>query len=51
MAINLMYILAGSGTRVILQKYFGVESAMAHTLIGFSMAILIPIIGLIIIER
>lgn len=42
LVIFLVHILVGSGSRVILQKFFGVESGFSHLLLGVSLGLAIP---------
>jgi fucose 4-O-acetylase-like acetyltransferase len=51
MAIYLMHVLAGSGVRVILQKFLGVEDAVIHLVAGVSLAVLIPLLALQLFRR
>lgn len=44
MAIYLMHILIGSGTRILLQKVLGFDSLMGHLLAGCSLGLLLPMI-------
>ncbi len=50
MVIYLMHILAGSGTRIILVKLFGVESTIIHVLVGVLLGILLPLVALRVIN-
>lgn len=43
LGIYVMHILAGSGTRIILQKFLGIDSAWIHLLIETVMGVLIPL--------
>jgi len=51
MAIYLMHILAGSGSRVILSKAFGVDSVVIHLVVGCLVGIMAPLIALILIDK
>lgn len=51
MSIFLMHVLAGSGTRVILNKVFHIESFTIHVLVGCIVGITAPVLVLIIIEK
>jgi len=51
LAIYVMHILAGSGTRIVLQKLFGVETAGLHLLIGSLSGILLPLLALQVIHN
>jgi fucose 4-O-acetylase-like acetyltransferase len=46
MAIYLMHILAGSGVRVILSKFLGVDSLYVHIIMGTFLGVLIPLLAL-----
>ena len=50
MAIYLMHILAGSGTRVVLSKLLAIESGFAHLIIGTLAGILLPLGALKLIK-
>ncbi len=51
MAIYLMHILAGSGSRVVLYKFFGVDSVLVHLILGCLVGIISPIIALFLINK
>ena len=51
MAIYLMHILAGSGSRVILSKAFGVESVVTHLVVGCLVGVVLPIVALFLIDK
>lgn len=51
MTIYLMHILAGSGTRVMLNKIMGISSSTAHLLIGTLVGIIAPLVAQAIIKR
>jgi len=51
MTIYLMHILVGSGTRVILQKVFGIESIEAYLLLGTTLGLVLPLLAQIAIRR
>lgn len=51
MAIYVMHILAGSGVRVVLSKFWGVESATLHIFMGCSAGICLPMLANLIITR
>jgi fucose 4-O-acetylase-like acetyltransferase len=51
MAIYLMHVLAGSGTRVILQSVLGIESFPVHLIAGCLIAIAAPLLAEVVIER
>lgn len=51
MAIYLMHILAGSGIRVILQKLLGVDDPVVHLVLGVSLALLMPLLALRVMQR
>lgn len=50
MGIYLMHILAGSGVRVVINK-FGISSFGVHIILGCLVGILVPLVALIIIKR
>jgi fucose 4-O-acetylase-like acetyltransferase len=50
MAIYLMHILAGSGVRVILSKYAGIDSVTLHMLMGIFMGVFLPLVALRLID-
>lgn len=43
MAIYLMHILAGSGTRILLSRFLGVTDAAAHLILGTIAGVAIPL--------
>jgi fucose 4-O-acetylase-like acetyltransferase len=51
MTIYLMHILAGSGVRVILSKFLGIDSIAAHLIIGTLIGIAAPLLAQVIIDR
>ncbi|PCK08046.1 MAG: acyltransferase [Alteromonadaceae bacterium] len=51
MGIYLMHVLAGSGIRVVLKSFLGVESYIVHLILGCGVGIFAPIIALLIIQR
>jgi fucose 4-O-acetylase-like acetyltransferase len=51
MAIYLMHILAGSGTRVVLSKLFNIESFAIHLIIGCMAGILGPLLAVAVIRK
>ncbi|MCW3148789.1 acyltransferase [Stutzerimonas stutzeri] len=51
MTIYLMHILAGSGVRVILASFLGVDSIPVHLVLGTLVGIGAPLLGQIIINR
>lgn len=51
MGIYLMHILAGSGSRIILSKVFGVESVVIHLILGCLIGIMAPLIILFLIKK
>jgi fucose 4-O-acetylase-like acetyltransferase len=51
MGIYLMHILAGSGSRIILSKAFGVESVVTHLVVGCLVAIMVPLVALFLIDK
>lgn len=50
MPIYLMHILAGSGIRVILSKFFGIDSVAVHILAGCVIGLVLPVIAAKILE-
>ncbi len=51
MAIYLMHVLAGSGSRIVLRNVFNIESVYIHLLIGMLTGILVPIFTLLLIKK
>jgi fucose 4-O-acetylase-like acetyltransferase len=51
MTIYLMHILAGSGARVILKSFLGVDSIPVHLLAGTVIGLLVPLLAQVIIKR
>ena len=51
MAIYLMHILAGSGTRIILSKLLNIDSYIFHIVAGTIVGILVPIIAIKVISK
>lgn len=51
MAIYLMHILAGSGSRVILSKVFGIDSVVIHLAVGCLVGVMAPLIALFLIDK
>lgn len=51
MAIYLMHILAGSGTRVMLSKLFHIESFTVHLIAGCLAGIFAPLIAVVVIRQ
>lgn len=51
MTIYLMHILAGSGVRVILSKFMGIDSITVHLLIGTLIGTAAPLVAQLIINR
>ena len=51
MAIYLMHILAGSGTRVILKNLLGIQSTSLHLVVGTFLGVAMPLVALFIINR
>ncbi|WP_395136952.1 acyltransferase family protein [Stenotrophomonas geniculata] len=51
MSIFLMHVLAGSGTRIILGKILGIDSAIVHIIAGVSAGILFPMVAENLIRR
>lgn len=51
MTIYLMHILAGSGVRVILSKFMGIDSIPVHLLLGTLIGLVAPLVAQVIIKR
>src|SRR5690606_33142800 len=51
MTIYLMHILAGSGVRVIMSAFLGIDSIAAHLLIGALVGLAAPLLAQMIIQR
>jgi fucose 4-O-acetylase-like acetyltransferase len=51
MTIYLMHILAGSGVRVILSKFMGIDSITVHLLVGTLIGTAAPLVAQLIINR
>ena len=51
LAIYLMHILAGSGTRIVMQKMLGIESAVIHLMVGTVCGLLMPLIAQHLIQK
>lgn len=51
MTIYLMHILAGSGVRVILSKFLGIDSIAAHLVVGTLIGLVAPLLAQIVINR
>lgn len=51
MAIYLMHTLTGSGVRIILHKFFNIDSLSVHLVIGCLAGVLVPLIALKVIDR
>ncbi|WP_309262425.1 acyltransferase family protein [Lysobacter arvi] len=51
MAIYLMHILAGSGTRIVLSKVFGIESVSVHLALGTAVGLTAPLLADKMIKR
>jgi fucose 4-O-acetylase-like acetyltransferase len=51
MAIYLIHVLAGSGVRVVLQKFLHVDSLLVHLVAGCAFAILCPILAVWVIDK
>ncbi|WP_028239283.1 acyltransferase family protein [Stutzerimonas azotifigens] len=51
MTIYLMHILAGSGVRVILGKFLGIDSIAVHLIVGTLIGIAGPLIAQLVIQR
>ena len=51
MTIYLMHILAGSGARVILASFMGIDSIPVHLLVGTLVGIILPLVAQLLIKR
>lgn len=51
MAIYLMHILAGSGVRVVLSKFFGINDVAVHLLLGCLAGLFLPLLAVYLINR
>jgi fucose 4-O-acetylase-like acetyltransferase len=51
MGIYLMHVLAGSGARIVLSRFLGVQDAGVHLLIGTLVGILVPMLVLRLLAR
>jgi peptidoglycan/LPS O-acetylase OafA/YrhL len=51
MGIYLMHVLAGSGVRVILKSFLGIESVSVHLLAGFLVGLVLPVIVIMLINK
>src|SRR3546814_17637920 len=51
MTIYLMHILAGSGVRVILSKFLGIDSITAHLIIGTLIGTAPPLLAQVVVNR
>ena len=51
MTIYLMHILAGSGVRVVLSKFLGIDSITEHLIIGTLIGIAAPLVAQVVINR
>jgi len=51
MAIYLMHILTGSGVRVVLEAFMGVDSFVYHLIVGVVVGVFLPLLALIIIKK
>ncbi|CEG52405.1 acyltransferase family protein [Stutzerimonas kunmingensis] len=51
MTIYLMHVLAGSGVRVILSKFLGIDSITAHLIIGTLIGTAAPLLAQVVINR
>lgn len=51
MTIYLMHILAGSGTRVILSKFLGVDTTAVHLVLGTLIGLAAPLLAQIVIKH
>ncbi|MGB0733097.1 MAG: acyltransferase family protein, partial [Pontibacterium sp.] len=48
--IYLMHLIAGSGIRIVLQKFAGIESVPVHLAVGTLLGIVLPLIGMYMIN-
>ncbi|MNN93791.1 hypothetical protein D3C81_2123080 [compost metagenome] len=51
MTVYLMHIIAGSGARVVLNKFLGIQSPSAHLVIGTLVGLAAPLVAQAIIKR
>ena len=51
MAIYLMHILTGSGTRILLGRVLGIHSAALHILLGCLAGLLLPMLAFWLVGR
>lgn len=51
MAIYVMHVFAGSGIRVVLYKFLGVDSYLVHIVAGCVVGIFAPLLALVVINR
>ena len=51
MTIYLMHVIAGSGVRVVLSKFLGIQSPAAHLIIGTLIGLAAPLVAQAIIQR
>ncbi|MCQ4313367.1 acyltransferase [Pseudomonas stutzeri] len=51
MTIYLMHILAGSGVRVILSRFLGIDSIPVHLMVGTLIGLMAPLLAQVIIKR
>src|SRR5690606_2404320 len=51
MTIYLMHILAGSGVRVILSSFMGIDSIPVHLVVGTLIGLGAPLVAQVIIQR
>ena len=50
MAIYVMHILAGSGVRVMLSKFLGINDVIVHLLVGCLTGLLLPLLAVYVIN-
>jgi fucose 4-O-acetylase-like acetyltransferase len=51
LAIFLMHVITGSGTRIVLHKFLGLESFYIHLIAGFSAAVIAPLLAVWVIDK
>lgn len=51
LGIYVMHVLAGSGVRILLQKFAGVESAAIHLALGTAAGVVLPLLAMRFFER
>lgn len=51
MSIYLMHVLAGSGVRIVLHKFLGVDSAAVHLVLGTIAGVALPLLAIRVMHR